>query len=176
MLFASGEAVQAAMLSMATGLSIRAIHETLDNMSRTYQSERRGFQLICINDSYQFCTNSIYYDDIRRLVAAPSRRALTQAALETLAIIAYKQPVTKPQIEEIRGVNADHAVNRLMEYNLIVETGRLDAPGKPILFATSEEFLRFFGIGSLSELPDIDALQDPPEPPPPPEQIKLISG
>jgi segregation and condensation protein B len=163
MLFASGEPVPAAMLSMASGLSVHATRELLKNMARTYQEERRGFELTAINDSWQLCTNSIYYDDIKRLVATPARRSLTQSALETLSIIAYKQPVTRLEIEEIRGVNADHAVNRLLEYNLITEVGRLDGPGRPLLFGTTDEFLRHFGMSGTGDLPNQEDLSDADE-------------
>lgn len=94
------------------------------------------------------------------MAAAPKRQALTEVVLETLSIIAYKQPVTKLEIEKIRGVKSDHAVNRLVEYNLVYEVGRLDAPGRPALFATTEEFLRRFGVGSVSDLPDINPEQE----------------
>jgi segregation and condensation protein B len=101
------------------------------------------------------CTNPDYYAYVQELLKNPQRKILTQALIETLAIIAYKQPVTKAQIEEIRGVNADHAVNKLMEYRLVVEKGRLDAPYRPILFGTSDEFLKYFGFTNLTSLPDL---------------------
>ncbi len=101
-----------------------------------------------------------YYENLIRVAAAPKRQALTEVVLETLSIIAYKQPVTKLEIEKIRGVKSDHAVNRLVEYNLVYEVGRLDAPGRPALFATTEEFLRRFGVGSVSDLPDINPEQE----------------
>ena len=153
MLFASGEAAPLPVLSMAMGLSLRETSRLLENMRSSYEEEQRGFTLIRVDDAYQFSTNPIYYEYINRLIQTPRRRLLTQTLLETLSIIAYKQPVTKAQIEEIRGVNADHAVNKLMEYNLIMETGRLDAPGKPILFGTSDDFLRHFGLESIEQLP-----------------------
>ena len=155
MLFASGEAVQLSMLSMAMGISAHETRLLLENMQRLYEREQRGFTLIRVNDAYQLSTNPMYYEHIRRLVQTPGRKHLTQTLMETLSIIAYKQPVTKAQIEEIRGVNADHAVNKLMEYSLITEKGRLDSPGKPILFGTSDDFLRYFGIEDLEQLPKI---------------------
>jgi segregation and condensation protein B len=170
MLFASGEAVPLQMLGMALNLGVDDVRLLLQNMADTYASEKRGFQLIQIEDAFQLCTNPIYYDDIRRLVQAPRRKTLTPALLETLAIIAYKKPCTKSQIEEIRGVNADHAVNRLMEYGLIAEAGRLDAPGKPILFSPSEEFYRYFGLSGSGDLPEPAV---PTEPDAPPEQLEL---
>ena len=106
------------------------------------------------------CTRAEYYENLIRVAATPKKQMLTEVALETLSIIAYKQPVTKLEIEKIRGVKSDHAVNRLVEYNLVYEVGRLDAPGRPALFATTEEFLRRFGVGSVGELPDIKPEQE----------------
>ena len=96
------------------------------------------------------------YDYVRKLVSQPKKRSLTDVMLETLSIIAYKQPVTKQEIEAIRGVKCDFAVNKLVEYRLVRELGRLDTVGKPIVFGTTEEFLRCFGVSSIEELPDID--------------------
>ena len=156
MLFATGEAIPAPVLSMAMGLSVQETSRLLENMRETYEKEQRGFIIIRVNESYQLSTNPVYYDHIGRLIQTPRRRLLTQTLMETLSIIAYKQPVTKAQIEEIRGVNADHAVNKLMEYNLIIEKGRLDAPGKPILFGTSDDFLRHFGLEGIDQLPKME--------------------
>jgi len=96
------------------------------------------------------------YEYLVKIAHVPKKYALTDVLLETLSIIAYKQPITKMEIEKIRGVKSDHAVNKLVEYNLVCEVGRLDAPGRPILFATTEEFLRHFGIDSLEKLPSVD--------------------
>jgi segregation and condensation protein B len=97
------------------------------------------------------CTNPKYHGYAKNLLPAAQKRPLTMPLLETMSIIAYRQPVTKAVIEEIRGVNADHAVNKLMEYGVVNEFGRLDAPGKPILFGTSEGFLRYFGLKTVEE-------------------------
>ena len=105
------------------------------------------------------CTRAQFYENLIRVAAAPKKNLLTEVMLETLSIIAYKQPVTKLEIEKIRGVKSDHAVNRLIEYNLVQEIGRLDAPGRPALFATTEEFLRRFGIGAKENLPDMDPVR-----------------
>lgn len=152
LLFASGESVPVARLADAIGSEIPATRELLTHMADNYANEGAGLQLIELDDAFQLCTNPAYYEYVRKLLQAPTRKPLTQPLLETLSIIAYKQPVTKAVIEEIRGVNADHAVNRLMEYGLVVERGRLDAPGKPLLFGTSEDFLRFYGLRNLDEL------------------------
>ncbi len=152
-LFAGGEAVSIKNIALATEQDEKTVRTVINNMADKYAFEKRGIRIIQIEDSYQMCTNSDYYDYIKKLYQSPVRKTLSTTLLETLAIIAYKQPVTKGQIEEIRGVNADHAVNRLMEYGMVEEKGRLDAPGKPILFGTTDEFLRYFGFNTLDSLP-----------------------
>ena len=117
-------------------------------------------EIIELEDSYQMCTRTGFYENLIRVAASPKKQVLSEVVLETLSIIAYKQPVTKMEIEKIRGVKSDHAVNRLVEYNLVQEVGRLDAPGHPALFATTEEFLRRFGIGSTENLPDMDPVRE----------------
>ena len=108
------------------------------------KKEDRGIRIIELEDSFQLCTKKEMYEYLIRVAKQPKRYALTDVLLETLSIVAYKQPVTKLEIEKIRGVKSDHAVNKLVEYGLIEETGRLDAPGRPLLFGTTEEFLRRF--------------------------------
>ena len=110
-------------------------------------------------DSWQMCTRSEFYDYLIRIAKAPKKSTLTDTLLETLSIIAYKQPVTKQEIDKIRGVKSDHAVNKLVEYNLVQELGRLDAPGRPIVFGTTEEFLRNFGVDSTDNLPEISPVK-----------------
>ena len=105
------------------------------------------------------CSKKEYYECLIRLAMHPKKPALTDVMLETLSIIAYKQPVTKAEIEKIRGVKCDHAINKLVEYELVKELGRLDAPGRPILFGTTEEFLRCFGVHGLEELPSVDPVR-----------------
>jgi segregation and condensation protein B len=152
MLFASGESVPVSKLADALGCDIPLTRSLLTHMSETYAAENSGIQLREVDDSFCLCTNPVFYPTIGRLMKTKTRRALTQAVLETLAIIAFKQPVTKAIIEGIRGVNSDHGVNKLLEYGLVEEKGRLDAPGKPILFGTSEEFLLFYGLKNIDEL------------------------
>ena len=115
-----------------------------------------GIRLLELDGSYQLCPRPEYYDQLIKIVNQPKKPKLTDVMMETLSIIAYKQPVTKQEIEAIRGVKCDHPVNKLLEYNLIREAGRLDAVGRPILFRTTEEFLRCFGVGSIKELPEIE--------------------
>ena len=115
-----------------------------------------------IEDGYQLCSKPAYFDYIRKVIAPRQKQQLSQAAYETLSIVAYNQPVTRAKIEDLRGVNSDSAIARLLERNLIAEAGRLDAPGRPILYKTTEEFLRCFGLSSISELPEI-SLVNPDE-------------
>ena len=152
MLFASPESVPLVSLAEALGCDIPLTRNLLTRMAEAYAQDQSGIQLQEIDESYRLCTNPIYYQAIERLLKLKPRRALSQTLLETLAIVAYKQPVTKAVIEDIRGVNADHAVNKLMEYGLITEKGRLDAPGRPILFGTSDEFLLYYGLKNVEEL------------------------
>ena len=128
-------------------------------MMDKYQAEDRGIQIVELEDSFQLCTKKQNYDYLIRVAKQPRRYVLTDVLLETLSIIAYKQPVTKLEVEKIRGVKSDHAVNKLVEYNLACEVGRLDAPGKPILFGTTEEFLRRFSIQSVDDLPVLNPEQ-----------------
>ncbi len=152
-LFAMGNAVEAGKLADAIGQDEETTREILGGMMEKYQAEDRGICLVELDGAFQLCTKSELYGYLVKVARQPKKAVLTDAALETLSIIAYKQPVTKIEIEKIRGVKSDHAVNRLVEYDLVRELGRLDAPGKPILFGTTEEFLRHFGISSLDDLP-----------------------
>ena len=122
-------------------------------MMDRYRDAGRGIQIIELNDSYQMSTKQSMYESIIKIAHVPKKHVLTEVLLETLSIVAYKQPITRQEIEAIRGVSCDHAVNKLVEYGLIAEVGRLDAPGRPILFGTTEDFLRSFGLASLEELP-----------------------
>ncbi|MBR6401667.1 MAG: SMC-Scp complex subunit ScpB [Firmicutes bacterium] len=152
-LFASGEAVDIKDIASALEQDVKTMHSIMAELMDDY--ENRGIHIIQIDTSYQMCTRSEYFDSIKKLYQAPRRKVLSTTLLETLAIIAYRQPVTKAQIEEIRGVSADHAVNKLVEYGLVDEAGRLDAPGKPILFGTTDEFLRYFGFKTVEAMPEL---------------------
>lgn len=158
-LFTMGKSVEARQLAAALGSDVEAAKDAVLRLKARYERERRGIQIIELDDSYQMCTKSSFYENLIRVAATPKKQVLTDVALETLSIIAYKQPITKLEIEKIRGVKSDHAVNRLIEYNLVYEVGRLDAPGRPALFATTEEFLRRFGVGSTDALPEINPRQ-----------------
>ena len=159
-LFTMGKSVELRQLAIATGQSEEETRQAVERLKARYDKEERGMEIIELEDSYQMCTRTGYYENLIRVAASPKKQVLSEVVLETLSIIAYKQPVTKMEIEKIRGVKSDHAVNRLVEYNLVQEVGRLDAPGHPALFATTEEFLRRFGIGSTENLPDMDPVRE----------------
>ena len=156
-LFTMGEAVEVDRIAAALDHDVDTIRRVIHNMMDLYQEEERGIQIIELNNSFQLCTKANMYEAIVKIAHVPKKHVLTDVLLETLSIIAYKQPITRQQIEQIRGVKCDHAVNKLVEYNLACEVGRLDAPGRPILFGTTEEFLRSFGIASLEDLPIVNA-------------------
>lgn len=158
-LFTMGESVELTQIASAIQQDKETTRKLLNNMMDRYQEEDRGIQIIELEQSYQMCTKKEYYECLIRLALHPKKPALTDVMLETLSIIAYKQPVTKAEIEKIRGVKSDHAVNKLVEYSLVKELGRLDAPGRPILFGTTEEFLRTFGVQGLEELPALDPVK-----------------
>ena len=159
-LFTMGKSVELRQLAIATGQSEEETNQAVERLKARYDKEERGMEIIELEGSYQMCTRTGFYENLIRVAASPKKQVLSEVVLETLSIIAYKQPVTKMEIEKIRGVKSDHAVNRLVEYNLVQEVGRLDAPGHPALFATTEEFLRRFGIGSTENLPDMDPVRE----------------
>lgn len=152
-LFTMGEAVEIERIAGAIDHDVETTRRILRSMMDQYEQEERGIHIIELDGAFQMCTKESMYETIIKITHIPKKHILTDVLLETLSIIAYKQPITKLQIEAIRGVKSDHAVNKLIEYNLICEMGRLDAPGRPILFGTTEEFLRSFGLQSLDSLP-----------------------
>lgn len=155
LLFASGDALHIDKLSEILQIDKSTLHSILARMIDYYNYERRGIQIIEIDNCYQLCTRPEHYEYIQKLIEPRHKQGLSKAALETMAIIAYNQPITRSSIEQIRGVNCDSALKRLLERGLIEEKGRLDAPGKPILYSSTQEFLRCFGLKSLKELPEI---------------------
>ncbi|MCD7885248.1 MAG: SMC-Scp complex subunit ScpB [Lachnospiraceae bacterium] len=158
-LFAMGDSVDTARLAAAIEQDVETTEKLLRHMADQYRAEDRGIELTELDGAWQLCTKKELYEYLIRIAKQPRKVVLTDVVMETLSIIAYKQPVTKVEIEKIRGVKSDHAVNRLVEYNLVREVGRLDAPGRPILFGTTEDFLRHFGMRSLEDLPEIDVVQ-----------------
>ena len=152
-LFTMGESVEITKIAKALELKPGEVKKIVKSMQEKMNDSSRGTKIIELDGAYQMCTKPEMYEALIRVAKQPRKQVLTDVLMETLSIIAYKQPVTKMEIEHIRGVKSDHAVNKLVEYNLVCEAGRLDAPGKPIQFATTEEFLRNFGIDSLENLP-----------------------
>ncbi len=158
-LFAMGDSVELDKLAAAIEQDKETTRKIIYHMMEQYREEDRGIQILELEDAYQLCTKSELYEYLIRVARQPKKIVLTDVVMETLSIIAYKQPVTKLEIEKIRGVKCDHAVNKLVEYNLVKELGRLDAPGRPLLFGTTEDFLRHFGIHSLEDLPVMNPVQ-----------------
>ena len=138
---------------------VKTTKDILKQMEERYGREDRGITLVYFDNAVQLCTKEDMYEYLIKITKAPRKLSLTDTVLETLSIIAYKQPVTRVEVERVRGVNCDHAINKLLEYDLITELGRLDAPGRPLLFGTTEQFLRCFGVGSLEELPEMNPVQ-----------------
>lgn len=158
-LFAVGDAVEMGRLAKTLQHDLPTTQKVIDRLKERYEEENRGIRLIDLEGAVQLCTKKEYYNHLIRMALQPKKAILTEVMLETLSIIAYKQPVTRLEIEKIRGVKSDHAVNKLVEYQLIKEVGRLDVPGRPILFGTTEEFLRDFGVSSTEDLPVISPLK-----------------
>lgn len=154
-LFTMGDSVETEKLAAAIEQDPKTTKKIIHNMMDKYQAKDRGIQILELEDAFQLCTKKEYYEHLIRVAAQPRKYVLTDVLLESMAIVAYKQPVTRQEIEKIRGVKSDHAVNKLVEFGLIEEVGRLDAPGRPILFGTTEEFLRNFGVRSVAELPSL---------------------
>lgn len=155
-LFTMGDSVELERLAAVLEIDKKQMKSVMDEMIRDAEEQHRGIRILEIDGSYQMCTSKETYEYLIKLVKIPRNYKLTDVQLETLSIIAYKQPVTKLEIEKIRGVQSDYAVNRLVEAGLVEEVGRLDQPGKPVLFGTTEEFLRRFGLRNTEELPDIN--------------------
>ncbi len=158
-LFTMGNSIEIEKIAAAIELDKKKTKELLDELAQEYEAENRGMRIIELEDAYQMCTNQNSYEYLIKIAKQPKKHVLTEVLLETLSIIAYKQPVTKAEIEKIRGVSCEHAVSKLVEYNLVAELGRLDAPGRPMLFGTTEDFLRSFGIHSIEELPEMSPVQ-----------------
>ncbi len=154
-LFTMGDSVEVSRIAKVIEHDVDTTRKIIHNMMDRYEEEDRGVRIIELNDSFQMCTKKEMYEYLIKIAKQPRRYNLSDVALETLSIVAYKQPVTRQEIEKIRGVKSDHAINKLIEYDLIQEVGRLDVPGRPILFGTTEEFLRRFNVQSADELPGI---------------------
>lgn len=155
LLFAAGDEVKAEDIAEVTGISLREVSGVMNRMMDRYNKEPRGIMIRRIDDAYQLCTRKEYYEDIKSYFEPRHMSYLSNPAMEALAIVAYNQPITRAQIESIRGVNCDSVITRLLDKRMICEVGRSDAPGRPALFGTTPEFLRALGFSSLDELPQI---------------------
>ena len=160
MLFVSGEPLTLREIAINLEATPKYVEELLEEMMADYEVTNRGIKLILINGAYQLVTKAEYSDYVQKLLKKNKRQSLSQASLESLAIIAYKQPITRIDIDEIRGVKSESAIQRLLEKELIKEVGRLEVPGRPILYGTTEEFLRQFELHNLEELPSLDLYAD----------------
>jgi segregation and condensation protein B len=156
LLFAAGEPLERKQLAEILEIPESEVSGEIEKIREFYKTHQRGFKIIEIEDEYQLCTAEENYPYIQCITQPKRKQNLSPAALETLSIVAYNQPVTRGSIEYLRGVNSDGPVNKLIERGLIEENGRLDAPGRPILYVTTQEFLRSFGLKSLSSLPDVE--------------------
>ena len=153
LLFAAGTVVKISSLTNILEIKEDEVDNLIAGLNNKFETENRAIMVRKINDGYQMCTKSQYHKYISKLFDKKQKQNLSQATMETLAIIAYKQPVTRQEIEKLRGVNSDRSVSILSEYGLIEDVGRLDAPGRPLIYSTTEEFLRVFGYSSLKDLP-----------------------
>ncbi|MBQ9833443.1 MAG: SMC-Scp complex subunit ScpB [Clostridia bacterium] len=154
-LFVAGEPVEIDALKNALSLTQVEIQAILDDMDRQYRSEARGILLSVTDTTVQLVSNRKYAYIIEQMLQPPKEKSFSQSLLETLSVIAYKQPVTRSEIEAVRGVRCDYSVSRLEELGFIKETGRKDTVGRPVQFSTTDKFLREFGINSISQLPEL---------------------
>ena len=154
-LFSAGRAVESKELMAILELSNEDVDTILQNMKAEFDEQNRGIEIIKVDNGYQLCSKKEYYDYIYPIFDNRAKPILSAAALETLSIIAYNPKITRAEIEQIRGVNSDGTIYKLLEYSLIEEVGRLDAPGRPTLYGTTKEFLKMFGISNLDELPEL---------------------
>lgn len=156
LIFASPEPLTIQQMCEIMGLARQTIRQLVSEIVEEYHREQRGLQIVEVAGGYQMCTHPFCAPYVEKLQRNPRMTGLSQAALETMAIIAYKQPITRAEVEELRGVRVDSAINTLLEKDLVRECGRKDAPGRPILYGTTRQFLKYFGLNDLKELPGID--------------------
>ena len=154
-LFAAGRMVSIEEIELALEVSRVDLEKILDKMQEEYKEEKRGIELIKLNNGYQLCSKKENYEYIYQIIDKRNKPKLSNAALETLSIIAYNPKISRAEIEAIRGVSVDATIYKLLEYGLIEEAGKLDLPGRPMSYKTSDEFLRLFGYSSLDELPEL---------------------
>lgn len=154
-LFAAGDPVSIDRLSQTLEIEPETVERIATNLMDSYSFDQRGIRLIRLEDSFQMCSNPRYAEPIRKVLETRKASQLSAPLLEVLSIIAYRQPVTRAYIEQVRGVDSSYSVSTLVEKGLIVEAGRLDVPGRPILYKTTKDFLRAFGLSSVDELPEL---------------------
>lgn len=155
MLFACGRPVETKEIMANLELSEEDVELVIQSMKIDFENQNRGLEIIKVDNAYQLCTKREYYEYVYPLLDNRAKPTLSNAAMETLSIIAYNPQITRAEIESIRGVNSDGTIYKLLEYNLIEEAGRLDLPGRPTTYKTTDEFLKMFGISSLEELPEL---------------------
>ena len=160
LLFASGRPVDVRTLEGLLEVDSKKVSELANLLKEKLEKNNNGIKLIEINNGYQLSTDEKFYEQVCKLLDNRPKPSLSQAAMEVLAIMAYNPKITRAEIEKIRGVSSDSAINKLLEYGLIEEAGRIDAPGRPMTFKTTDEFLRLFGYKSLSDMPELPRLAE----------------
>lgn len=160
LLFTSGEPLSRDVISEILQIDKKTTSRILDDMKDDYVRDRRGIQMVEFNNKYQLGTRPEHDKFIRKLLKTQSKQSLSRAAVETAAIIAYKQPITRMGVDSIRGVKCDRIIASLVEKKLIKEVGRMDTPGRPILYGTTDEFLKYFGLKYLSDLPKLQDIKE----------------
>ncbi len=154
-LFSTGRQVEIKELAIVLEKSLEETTNLIEELKNEYDEQNRGFEIIKVNESYQMCSRKIYYNFIEQVSDKKSRPTLSNASMEIISIIAYNPNITRAQIEAIRGVSSDGTIYKLLEYGLIEESGKMDAPGRPTMYVTSNKFLKMFGLSSLDELPEL---------------------
>lgn len=158
-LFAEGNPVEISDIAMILEWNPEDVQKVMEDMRIELSENNRGIEMIKVNHAYQLCTKKEYYDYIYPLLDKRGKPNLSNAALETLSIIAYNPKITRAEIEQLRGVSSDATIYKLLEYNLIEDAGKADLPGKPMTYQTTDEFLRLFGVSSLEQLPELPRIK-----------------
>jgi segregation and condensation protein B len=161
--FAAGYPVPYEKLAEVTGLGVREVKRMAERIAKRYEDDSHGIMMLCFKDTCQLCTKEQYGPYIREALGVRRGGNLSNSSMEVLAIVAYNQPITRAFIDAIRGVDSNYAVNSLIDKELIAPAGRLDAPGRPVLYATTDKFLRVFGLATLADLPETEAMLPDPE-------------
>lgn len=160
LLFTWGDPLSAKEIGAIIDIDKKEVHKIMESMIKEFDDKQRGLRIVKMDQMYQIGTRPKHYDYIKKLNYSTTKRNLSNAALETLSIIAYKQPIIKSEIDHIRGVKCDRAIETLLTRNLIKEAGRLDRPGKPIIYGTTEGFLKAFALESIDDLPNLELIKD----------------